>query len=222
VASAEQRALLERRGFDDFQRAHDHEPNEPWIYWLHAMSLRRLKRTREALRECASALDLEQPLSMWRGRRLETEKKSFFAGAVEMANQLITENPRDAEAHSVRALAYLALEVDDQAAADAASALTLNPDDSRALTVRGSVYLHRRELGRALEDFKSALGRTPQSYRAAAGRADACAALGEHANTLDSLDYAAKVANADWQRIHAHQERARLLHRLLTVGKRMS
>jgi eukaryotic-like serine/threonine-protein kinase len=214
TTSAEQKEQLERRGLQDFDRAHSHEPNEPWIHWLHAMSLGTLQRSREALRVCGTALELEQPLQVWRGRRIEAEKKAIFASAIELANKRIAADRRNPEAYAVRALAHLVLEADDRAKTDATTALELSPGDDRALTVRGSVYLHQHQPGRALEDFKAALGQTPRNYRAAAGRAEAYRALGQYADALDSLNYVVKIAVADWQRIQAHEGRARLLHRL--------
>ena len=141
------------------------------------MSLGTLQRSRKALR-CATALELEQPLQVWRGRRIEAEKKAIFASAIELANKRIAADRRNPEAYAVRALAHLVLEADDRAKTDAATALELSPGDARALTVRGSVYLHQHQPGRALEDFKAALARTPRNYRAAVGRAEAYRASG--------------------------------------------
>ncbi len=178
------------------------------------MSLRTLQRSREALRACATALELEQPLQCGAAGGLRLKKRLSSPAPLTWQTSGLPPILETQKLSPCVRLAHLVLEADDRAKADAATALKLSPGDARALTVRGSVYLHQHQPGRALEDFKAALAQTPHNYRAAAGRAEAYRVLAQYTDALDSLNYVVKIAVADWQRIQAHEECARLLHRL--------
>jgi eukaryotic-like serine/threonine-protein kinase len=212
--SLERKRDLERRGRQDFSQAIAHEPAEPWIRWLQAMSLEALGRNQEALQAYATAIELERPLKTWRGRRIEGEKKSILKLAAQMADKVIGAEPKNAEAYAVRGLAHLSLEKDQQAFDDATAALRLDGHNVRALTVRGLVHVHRQHPAQALADLSAVLASAPDNYLAATGCVQARQMQHHDEDALAALDRVLKISVADWQRLEANQERVRALHRL--------
>lgn len=80
-ASSGHREELTQRGLQDFRRALNLDPNEPFLHWLHAQTLSALQRTDEELAAYGRMLELERPLESWRGRRVFAEKKTAIAGS---------------------------------------------------------------------------------------------------------------------------------------------
>jgi eukaryotic-like serine/threonine-protein kinase len=212
--SVERKRDLERRGRQDFAQAIAHEPTEPWIRWLQAMSLEALERNQEALQAYAAAIELERPLKTWRGRRIERDKKSIMKHAAQMADKVINAEPKNPEAHAVRGLAHLALEEDQQAFDDAMAALRLDGHNVRALTVRGLVHVRRQQPAQALADLNAVLAAAPENYLAAMGCVQAHRMQHREEDVLAALNQVLKIAVVNWQRLEANQERVRALYRL--------
>ena len=138
----------------------------------------------------------------------------MVAQVYSVVRQWTDNDPNDREAWSVLALAALARDKDDEAAAAADRILKADPGNPRALAVRGSVLLNRRKPQEALTDLQAAADRNPKSYLAVGGRARACKALDRPAEALAGFDDLLRIAETDWQRLEAHLGRVRVLVRL--------
>lgn len=73
--------------------------------------------------------------------------------AVQLFSAAIEANPRDAEAYQQRALAYLELELKQEALADAQRAVRLEPEDSEGYRIRGTASMYAGEFDVAIADL---------------------------------------------------------------------
>jgi tetratricopeptide (TPR) repeat protein len=214
TADAEQGRELERRGLEDLNRAQALEPDEPFIHWLRAWSLNHLGRIADALEAFAHAMELEPPLSQWKGQHIGQEKENMFKGAANLAKTITARDPGQVHAWATLATAELALGHFAEAQTAAGRALELRPNDAPSLAVRGAVRLQESQFEPALADFRRARLSAAHLYLAAAGAAQTCQALGRFEEALAEFDHLLSIAVANWQRVEAHLGRARCLVRL--------
>jgi tetratricopeptide (TPR) repeat protein len=211
---AENPAALKRRILRDLDRAVEFDSREPFVLWLAGNKYYWEGEVPKALACWIRYLDMEQPPAAYRGTQIQKEVTQVTQEVKNSAVWLTDNGWHDAPMWAFRAHAHLVFEEYKEAEEAARHALKLHSDEPRALAVLGLVQLQRKEYASALAAFQRALAKDPNNYLAAAGRARLHEARTENAEALAAYDQYLKIAARNWQRLEAHQGRARILDRL--------
>lgn len=113
-----------------------------------------------------------------------------FAGAVEIADQIITVEPSQAEAYAVKARAEIALELLDAALATLASVPENKASDAHVISAKAALDLALNPVDTsALTQLQSAIAANPKDYAARLVLANILNGSGDRESATDQLIY---------------------------------
>jgi tetratricopeptide (TPR) repeat protein len=105
---------------------------------------------------CTTAMPVFAQLPQGLSEALENQKAGRLKEAVEIYTEVITKNPRSAEAHNWRGMAYEDLGQLDQALEDFNKAIEISPDYADAYNNRGEIYRKKNTIPQAMTDYRKA------------------------------------------------------------------
>ncbi|MAT70550.1 MAG: hypothetical protein CMJ58_13615 [Planctomycetaceae bacterium] len=146
-------------------------------------------------------------------RMIDPERQRAWPEALQIANELLEQDPDSPRFRALRAAVRLQLGEDDDAWEDAAVAVAGLDPPAAAFTVRGRLLLKRGEPQAALGDFRRALAADPRDLTARLGVSRALEDLDNHQAALDEYDSTLQAAETAFQRAACELGRSRaLLH----------
>ncbi len=126
-------------------------------------------------------------------------------------SDVVSRNPRDAEAYNTRGAAYARTGNFDDAIGDFSKAVQIDPKSASAYTNRALAYRQTNHNDLALADFNRALESNPNHAPAYLGRANLLRGQGNYAEAMADLDQAIKLNPEGGQGAQAFHARG-LIH----------
>ena len=130
-------------------------------------------------------------------RMMEGMSREDIRRMVKRLTEAIEANPRDAEALSVRGLAYSELGEHRRAAEDNGRIIALEPDNAGAYLDRARAYSAMEQHRLAVEDYDAAIRLAPGDAVTHYSRGACKAELGDLAGAMSDFDVAVTLAPGD-------------------------
>jgi serine/threonine protein kinase len=211
------RESLARRGLDDIDESIRMDPTAADSYWTAGLAHQTLRHKAEAIGYYAKAIDLEDSFLLQRLMR-----RTFLDKTEAYLREILSKEPKSADAHALLAWVLYRLEKTSQAAKEADAALALNPRQPWALTIRGCVALASGGADNAVVALDAARQSGPPLFLTAIKLSAAHEQKSEIGSALSILDQFISAPNWAtgstamplWQSRDIQLARARLLARM--------
>ncbi len=115
-------------------------------------------------------------------------KENNYQEAIEQFSELITREPKNADAYKNRGVSYMKLEKFDLAIQDFEKAKTIFPELRGLYSNLGVAWYYKKDYDKAIENYNMEIQVTPENSLAFFNRALCYAELNQHSRALDDLD----------------------------------
>lgn len=202
------------RSLADLAKSEELDPTNSEIVYLRARGVVLADKPEEGKAALLRWIDLEPPLTAWKGQRIAVEKRAKIVDLLSYVAVKTKEKESDLVAWALWAEGAARLDDTTAAARAVDMLLKANPDDVRGLTVRADLALRRNDVATAIGDLERASASDPKNWSALMLRSQARLKQGSPEAGLRDAEAAFAAAKTDWQRAAARLRKVEALAKL--------